>query len=67
MHHLILFLPIIGIIVFWLFPLNIAIPIYAGIFVLSGLMYWAVIRAIRRVPVTGKRGMQFYGSDCAYH
>lgn len=58
MHHLILFLPVIGLIVFWLYPLNIAIPLYAGIFVVSGLMYWAIIRAIRRVPVTGKRGMR---------
>jgi membrane protein implicated in regulation of membrane protease activity len=50
MHHLILLLPVFGIVVFWLFPLNFAIPIYIVILVISGLMYWAVIRAIRKIP-----------------
>ena len=57
MHHLILLLPLIGIIVFWLFPLNIAIPVYIVILIISGLMYWAIIRAIRKIPVTGKNGL----------
>jgi membrane protein implicated in regulation of membrane protease activity len=57
MHHLILLLPLIGIIVFWLLPLNIAIPAYIGILIISGLMYWAIIRAIRKIPTTGISGM----------
>ena len=57
MHHLILFLPIFGIVVFWLFPLNIAIPLYVGILMISGLMYWAILRSLRKIPVTGKKGL----------
>ncbi len=58
MHHLILLLPIFGIIVFWLFPLNIAIPVYIAILIISGLMYWAIIRAIRKIP---RRSPSFVG------
>ena len=50
MHHLILLLPLFGIIVFWLLPLNIAVPVYMFIIIISGLMYWAIIRAIRKIP-----------------
>jgi membrane protein implicated in regulation of membrane protease activity len=57
MHHLILLLPIIGIIVFWLMPLNIAIPSYLAILLVSGLMYWAILRAIRKVPTTGANSL----------
>lgn len=57
MHHLILLLPLIGIVVFWIFPLRYAIPIYLFILLISGLMYWAIIRAIRRIPRTGPEGL----------
>jgi membrane protein implicated in regulation of membrane protease activity len=57
MHHLILFLPIIGIAVFWLLPIGIAIPTYLGIVLISGLMYWAILRAIKRTPTTGASGL----------
>jgi membrane protein implicated in regulation of membrane protease activity len=57
MHHLILFLPLIGIIVFWLLPIGIAIPSYLGILLISGLMYWAILRAIKTTPVTGASGL----------
>jgi membrane protein implicated in regulation of membrane protease activity len=50
MHHLILLLPVFGIVVFWLFPLSLAIPIYMVILAISGLMYWAIVRAIRKIP-----------------
>jgi membrane protein implicated in regulation of membrane protease activity len=57
MHHLILSLPLIGIVVFWLLPLKIAAPSYAGIVLASGLMYWAIIRAIKKIPTTGASGL----------
>ena len=57
MHHLILFLPLIGIVVFWLMPLNIAAPSYAGIVLVSGLMYWAILRAMKKIPTTGVSGL----------
>ena len=57
MHHLILLLPLIGIIVFWLMPLGIAIPVYVGILLISGLMYWAILRSIKKTPTTGASGL----------
>jgi membrane protein implicated in regulation of membrane protease activity len=57
MQHLILLLPLIGIGIFWLMPLRIAAPSYAGIVLVSGLMYWAIIRAIKKIPTTGAGGL----------
>jgi membrane protein implicated in regulation of membrane protease activity len=57
MHHLILMLPLIGIVVFWLMPLGSAIAAYLGIVLVSGLMYWAILRAIRKKPITGASGL----------
>jgi membrane protein implicated in regulation of membrane protease activity len=57
MHHLILMLPLIGAVVFWFMPLSIAAPSYVGIVLVSGLMYWAIIRAIKKTPTTGASGL----------
>lgn len=60
MHHLILLLPIFGIVVFWLLPLGIAIPVYIAILIISGLMYWAIIRAVRNIP---RASLSFIGEQ----
>ena len=57
MHHLILVLPIIGVVVFWLFPLEIAIPLYLVILLLSGLLYWVIVRAMQKHAKTGAEGL----------
>ena len=57
MHHLILLLPLAGIVVFWLLPTKTAVPVYAGIVVVSGLMYWAILRAVKKIPATGKTSL----------
>ena len=57
MHHLILLLPLFGVVVFWLMPLKIAVPSYAGILLVSGLMYWAILRAMKKIPTTGVSGL----------
>jgi membrane protein implicated in regulation of membrane protease activity len=57
MQHLIILLPIIGIIVFWLLPLGQAIPVYLVILVMSGLMYWAIIRAMRKRHENGAESL----------
>lgn len=57
MWHVIILLPIVGIIVFWLLPLNVAIPVYLVILLLSGLSYWAIARAIRKRAKTGSEGL----------
>ena len=57
MWHLIIMLPIVGIIVFFLLPLSAAIPVYLVILLASGLAYWSVVRAMRRRPKTGQEGL----------
>ncbi len=61
MHHfvviLILMLPLIGIGVFWLLPLAAAIPIYLGILLVSGLMYWGLTILMRRQPSYGEEAL----------
>ena len=48
MCHLILLMPILGVPVFWLLPLNYAIPIYLSIVLISGFLYWLITKAMRR-------------------
>jgi membrane protein implicated in regulation of membrane protease activity len=57
MQHLILILPLIGIVIFWIFPPDIAIPIYLLILVLSAMMFWAIVRAMKKHPKTGSEGL----------
>ncbi len=56
-YLIILLLPLIGIIVFWLMPLYLAIPVYLVILLISGLLYWAIVRAMKRRPYTGSEGL----------
>jgi len=57
MWHLIIMLPIVGIIVFFLFRPGVAVPIYLVILLASGLVYWSLARAMRRRPKTGREGL----------
>lgn len=50
MCHLILALPVLGILVFWIFPLQIALPLYIIIFIISTIIYSAVIK-LMKIPV----------------
>ena len=51
MHPLfLLFLPLIGLIVFWLLPLPVAIPVYIGILALSGVLYWIAVVTMKKRP-----------------
>ena len=58
MHHLILLLPLIGLVVFWLLPPSSAIPVYLAILLASAGMYWAILRAIKKTPTTGVSGLK---------
>jgi len=53
MCHLILMLPVLGLPVFWLWPLSEAVPTYGVILALSILVYVYVIRAMRQPVETG--------------
>ena len=57
MWHLILLLPLFGLIVFLVMPLGLAIPVYLVILLVTGLMYWAILRALRRRPESGARSL----------
>lgn len=53
MCHLLLFMPILSIPIFWIAPLNVAIPIYLVIVLISIALYWLVIQSQRKIPITG--------------
>jgi len=53
MCHLILLLPFVGLPVFWLWPLELALPVYLLILLLSGWVYYYTIAAIRRKVAVG--------------
>lgn len=57
MCHLVLALPILGIPVFWIFPYEISIPIYAIILVISLLIYYSMMKAMRIPVKNGSKGM----------
>lgn len=57
MCHLILFMPVLAVPILWLVPLNLSIPIYALIVLVSGLLYRIIVKSIRKKPETGKEGL----------
>lgn len=57
MCHLILLMPIIGLGVFWIWPFDVALPIYLVILTVSGVMYAAIMKAMHRRVSTGDEGM----------
>jgi len=50
-------MPIIGLVVFWIWPLGTAIPVYLVILITSGLLYIAIMRSMSRPVVTGAKGL----------
>ena len=57
MCHLLLFMPAIALPIFWFAPLNVAIPIYAVIVLISGLLYWLIASSMRKRPETGAESL----------
>ena len=57
MCHLILSLPVVGISVFWILPLQLAIPVYIVILIISAIMYYAIMTAMKTRVKTGKEGL----------
>lgn len=53
MCHLVLFMPVLALPVFWLLPLPLALPIYVLVVLLSAWLYYVVYRVMRRAPVIG--------------
>lgn len=57
MCHLILFAPVLALPLFWLLPMNLALPIYGLLLGLTALVAWPTLVAMRRRPLTGIEGM----------
>ena len=57
MAHLTLLLPLVGLGVFWLLPLPLAIPAYLAILLLSGAVYVLALRSMHGAVRTGAEGM----------
>ena len=57
MCHLILLMPVLALPIFWLMPLNLAIPIYTTIALMSGLVYRLIAKSMRKRPETGSESL----------
>jgi len=50
-------MPLFGLAVFWILPLWIALPLYILILLVSGILYYAIMKAMRTPVTTGAKGM----------
>jgi membrane protein implicated in regulation of membrane protease activity len=57
MCHLALLLPVFGLAVFWIWPMSIAIPVYIFILVISGLLYYTLMKVMNEPVKTGRKGL----------
>ena len=57
MCHLILFLPVFALPLFWIFPPDTALPLYLFILGISLFLYFKVFQAMRQKVCTGQEGM----------
>jgi len=57
MCHLLLLLPLVGLGVFVIWPLPVALPVYLGITVISLLIYFKAHQAMQAPVMTGLEGM----------
>jgi len=57
MCHLILMLPLLALVVFWIWPAWISVPFYVVVVLASGFMYYFLMCAMRRPIQTGVEGL----------
>lgn len=57
MYHLVLIMPVLGLVVFWIWPLYVALPVYLVILTLSAMVYFALLKAMRLPIKTGLQGL----------
>ena len=57
MCHLILFLPVFALPVFWFFSFSTALPIYLIISAISAFLYFLIFKAMMMKPRVGKEAM----------
>jgi membrane protein implicated in regulation of membrane protease activity len=57
MHHVLLFLPLLAIGLFFFFSWQVALPLYVLILVISAIGYWKGVQAQRQPPIMGRKVM----------
>ena len=57
MCHLILLMPVLALPIFWLVPLDAAIPIYIVIVLISGFFYRLIAKSMGKQPETGSESL----------
>lgn len=57
MCHLVLLAPIMALPLFWFLPFSVALPIFGTVLVLTALIAWPAVAAMRQPQVTGSEGM----------
>ena len=57
MHNLLLFLPLLALGLFFVFPWKAALPLYALILIISIIGYWKAFQAQHQPPVMGRKVM----------
>ena len=57
MCHLVLVTPALALPIFWLMPLNLALPIYMIIGLLTSFLYWLVVKSMKKQPETGSESL----------
>ncbi len=57
MCHLILLIPVLAIPIFWLVPLNLAVPVYLLIISISGVFHWFIVKPMRNPVATGSESI----------
>jgi membrane-bound serine protease (ClpP class) len=57
MQHLIFILPALGIVLFFIFPPAISIPLYILVLIISALIYWVLMKTMKRKPESGRENL----------
>jgi len=57
MCHILLLMPFVSLVVFWLLPFEQALAIYLIILAVCSVLYWLIWKAFRRPVATGIEGM----------
>lgn len=57
MCHLLLIMPFVSLVVFWILPFEQALAIYLIILATCAVLYWLIWKAFRRPVATGMEGM----------
>ena len=57
MCHLVFLAPVLALPLFWFLPFSAALPIFGTVLVLTAMITWPVVTAMRRPQLTGTEGM----------